>query len=96
MQTRRRRCGRAYLVRIYSLITFFIFKLFSDVRRQRHLTYLVENAVNVALQNSEFCNAVAVFQNVCYFSCELALAEYELRAYCLPVFTASVLIREAL
>ena len=39
-----RRCSRRSLIfRIYSLITVFILQFVSDIRRQRHLSQLIQN-----------------------------------------------------
>ena len=74
VKPRSRRGGRTRLAGIDGLVSLFIFKLFGDVRRQRHLADLIKNGKK-ALLTVKFRNPVAVLHNVEDLSRELSSAE---------------------
>ena len=49
VKSRRGSRRRARLAAVYRIVAVFIFQLFRDVRRQRHLSNSVQNIVKVAL-----------------------------------------------
>ena len=50
MQTRCRRSRRTVSLAIHGLVSVLVFKLFSDIRRERHIAYLVEDIFENAVE----------------------------------------------
>ena len=82
VQTRSWRGRRTYLVGVDCLIALFVFEFFGDVRRQRHLTYLVQRRKEIcAVSALKSCDAVAVFQHFGYLGSQKTAPEYKAPAH---------------
>ena len=75
MKSRRRRGCRAVDFTVDSLISVFILELFSDIRRERHISYLFENIFKDAVKSKFYIADSLVFE-VCDFTRHLSEVEF--------------------
>ena len=79
MESGRRCRRRAELFAVYRLIARLIAKLFGDIRRKRHLTYLIKNIEKITLVLKP-CKSVSALKNFQHLAFKLSVSESETRA----------------
>ena len=83
MQSCCRRCCRAVMLRINSLITVLILQLMCDVRRKRHLAKLVKDLFKNPFISKPY-QTISLLYNIYNFSDQKSVTEADLRSdFCL-------------